>query len=364
MKKLVLFLLPVIWSCSRPGTTVSPVRKDIVETVYASGKIIPENEYHVFALGNGIVLKKFVKEGESVPAGGLLYQIESDAPAARLYAAAALLQNARDNVSGQSRILNDLRLAMDNASARFTNDSLNYFRLKKLLDQEAASKSSVDNAFTAYTVSANLKKSTEEKYHATMNELNVALQNAKSLEAAARSDFENHSIRSGSAGTVFQLMKEEGEAVRSGEVVALLGETSRRIIKLAVDQQDIDKIKPGQEVLLKTDVTGNTIYHAAVTRIYPVMNEIDQTFRVDATFQDSVKHPYVHSSVEANILISQKKNALIIPRAALVAEDSVLLKTDGEPKNHFVQTGIVTLDDVEILKGLDESSRVIIPNQK
>jgi HlyD family secretion protein len=364
MKRLILLLLPLTISCSRSGHTVKPVRKDIIETVYASGKIIPENEYHVYALSNGTIVEKAVKEGDDVIAGSILYKVDNAAPSARLNAAKSLLQNSQSNVSDQSRVLNDIKLSMESAEAKFRNDSINYFRLKTLADQDATSKSAVDNAFTAYTISLNQKKSAEEKYYATRNDLDVALQNAKSQVTAAQSELNNYFIKSEAAGTVFQLMKEAGEAVRAGEVVALLGEKSKRIIRLAVDQQDISKIKTGQDVLLKTDVSGNTVYHATVSRLYPVMNESDQTFRVDAVFSDTVQQPFVHSSVEANIIIQQKKNALIIPRSAMVSEDSVQVKQDGKTKNIFVQTGITTLDDVEILKGLDESAEVIVSNQK
>ena len=101
-----------------------------------------------------------------------------------------------------------------------------------------------------------------------------------------------------------------------------------------------------------------------VVQAYPVMNEIDQTFRVDATFTDSVDQPFVHSSVEANIIIQQKKNALIIPSAAMTADDTVQVKREGKVKNTFIHTGIRTLDEIEVLDGIDEATEVVIPVQK
>jgi hypothetical protein len=116
--------------------------------------------------------------------------------------------------------------------------------------------------------------------------------------------------------------------------------------------------------LLKTDITGNAIYHAVVTRLYPLMNEADQTFRVDAVFSDTTQRPFIHSSVEANIIIQKKNNALIIPRAAMVAEDSLRIKENGKTKIIAVQTGINTLDETEIVNGLNESSQVILSTQQ
>lgn len=365
MQKLrgcILFLI-IISGCNR-SNTIHPVKKNIIETVYASGKIISENEYSIYALSNGMVREKLVQEGDTVTTGQVLYIIKNDASTARLDAARTGYENAQSNLSPQSRILNDLKLSMQNALAKFNYDSLQYFRMKNLLELNATSRVNVDNAFTNYTVSLNQKKSVQEKFYSAMNDLKVALENSKSQLAAAQSELDNYFIKSSAAGMVFQTLKETGEAVRAGEIVALLGETSKRLIKLSVDQQDIDKIKTGQEVLLKTDITGNTIYHAMISRIYPVMNELDQTFRVDAVFNDSIQQRFIHSSVEANIIIQQKQDALTIPRKAIVADDSVKINADGKTKTVGVQTGISTLDDVEIINGLNESSEVIIPSQK
>jgi multidrug efflux pump subunit AcrA (membrane-fusion protein) len=206
----------------------------------------------------------------------------------------------------------------------------------------------------------NQKKSAEEKYYATLNDLTVSLQNARSQLASAKNDLDNYIIRSKNAGTVFQTFKEEGEAVRANDVIALLGKTSERIIRLAIDQQDIEKVKPGQDVLLRTDVTGNTIYHATIRSIYPIMNETDQTFRADAVFTGNAQQPYIHSSVEANIVIQKKEHVLLVPKKALLSNDSVRLLRNGRLTIVALKTGIRNLDEVEVLSGLDASSQIVL----
>jgi HlyD family secretion protein len=363
MQRFFTLLIILFVSCSRSPETVKPQRKNITEAVYASGKIISQNEYNVFALSSGTVKEKKVKEGDVVSKDQVLYVISNDAPSARMDAARSAFENARLNLSDRSGILNDLRLAVENAHVKFSNDSVNYFRFKKLLNENATSQSNLDNAYTAYIISLNQRKSAEEKYRSAQNDLNVAFENAKSQLAAAQNDLGNYFIRAVSGGTVFQLSKEAGEAVHAGEVVALLGESNSRIIKLAVDQQDISRIKTGQEVLLKTDVNGNSIYKAEISHVYPVMNEVDQTFRADAIFKDSTQQPFIHSSVEANIIIQKKENALVIPRKALLEEDSLRVKREGKIITIAVKTGIRTLDDVEVLSGIDESSEVVVPSK-
>jgi HlyD family secretion protein len=135
-----------------------------------------------------------------------------------------------------------------------------------------------------------------------------------------------------------------------------------RLIRLSVDQQDIDLLQNGQQVLVKTDATGDRIYKAKVIRIFPAMTESDQTFRVDAVFAEEDAQPYIHTSVEANIIIRKKQQALVIPISALFSGDSVKVKISGKVTDIAVKTGIHTLDDVEILKGLDESAEIMMPS--
>jgi len=354
----LLFLL-ILASCKHE-TAIHPQRKNIVETVYASGKIIPENEYNLYALSNGTVIRKLVKDGDTVKKGQVIYIVSNDAPTAKLDAARSIYQNAQSNISEESRVLKDLKLGMETAHDRYLNDSLQYIRLKTLMDQGIGTQNNLDNARTTFLISQNQKKSAEEKYYSTLNDLKVNFENAKSQLAGAKTDLDNYFIRSEQNGRVFQTLKEQGEAVKLNEAVALLGEANKRIIKLAVDQQDINRIKIGQEVLLKTDVTGNTVYKASVYKIYPTMNEIDQTFRVDALFADSTQQNFIHSSVEANIIIQRKNNVLVIPRDALTSLDSVQVQESGKIKSIAVQTGIHTINDVEITGGLDESSSIIL----
>jgi len=65
----------MIIACSQQSI-IHLQRKDIVETVYASGKIISNNEYNVYALSSGTVIKKLIKEGDSVTKNEILYVIK------------------------------------------------------------------------------------------------------------------------------------------------------------------------------------------------------------------------------------------------------------------------------------------------
>ena len=89
------------------------------------------------------------------------------------------------------------------------------------------------------------------------------------------------------------------------------------------------------------------------------MNESDQTFRVDAVFAGQDPQPYIHTSVEANIVIQKIQHALVIPVKSVMNGDSVKVKDGGKISTVPVKIGVRTLDEAEILSGLDERSEVV-----
>ncbi|MEX6689425.1 efflux RND transporter periplasmic adaptor subunit [Danxiaibacter flavus] len=342
---------------------IYPERKDIIEVVYASGKIVSENEYRLAALSNGTIIKKLVKDGDTIQKQQLLYIVSSEGVQEKYDAALKNYNVVTANLSDNSPLLNDLKLTLQSAVMKCSNDSVTYYRYKDLWAQDIGTKGNLDNMYINYQLSVNQKKIAEQKYYAALNDLQVSYSNARSQLTAAGKSLKEYFIRSDRNGVVYQTFKEAGETVNVNETVALIGERASQVIRLAVDQQDIGRIKTGQQVLLQTDITADTIYEAVVKYIYPVMNDQDQTFRVDAVFTRQPASFFIHSSVEANIVIQKKNKVLVLPRNVLSGNDSIWIRESRGAKKIAIQTGITTLDNVEIISGVDEKTAVM-PSSK
>jgi HlyD family secretion protein len=361
ISKISALVVIMTWLGCDNTPVIYPERKDIIETVYASGKIVSANEFKLAALSNGTIIKRLVKDGDTVQKGQLLFVISNEAAKDKFDAALKNYQNVAANLSSQSPLLNDLKLSLQNAAVKCSNDSLTYHRYKNLWVQDIGTKSNLDYVYANYQLSQNQEKIAEQKYYSALNDLQVSQSNARSQLTTAREDLNEFFIRSDRDGVVYQTFKEAGETVYANEVVAVLGEHGNQVIRLAVDQQDISKIRTGQQVLLQSDVSGNTIYEAVVSYIYPVMNEQDQTFRVDALFSNQAALAFIHSSIEANIIVQKKNKALVLPRNVLLGNDSVWIQVKkNRIKKMGIQTGISTLDHVEIISGLDEKTPVLL----
>jgi multidrug efflux pump subunit AcrA (membrane-fusion protein) len=130
-------------------------------------------------------------------------------------------------------------------------------------------------------------------------------------------------------------------------------------VKLNVDAADISKVKASQQVLLKTDIDKDKIYKAHVSKIYTMMNASDQSFRVDAEFDESYTAGFNGTNTEANIIISTKANVLTIPKSCMAGKDSVYVSEGGDEKKIKIVTGIENFDEVEVLSGLNSNSKII-----
>ena len=84
------------WSGCKDAPVVYPLRKEIIETVYASGKIMPENEYRLSALSTGTILQKLAKDGDTIKKGQVIYIVSNDAAKERYDAALKKLRDCID----------------------------------------------------------------------------------------------------------------------------------------------------------------------------------------------------------------------------------------------------------------------------
>jgi multidrug efflux pump subunit AcrA (membrane-fusion protein) len=360
---LFLIFIVVLAACSKSKQTVKPVYKPLVEAVYASGNLLPENEYKVFAQADGYLLRKVVEEGDTVSARQILFELESNKQDIRAQNALEQYRIAKSNSLRNSPILQELEAAMASAKARWQNDSINFIRYKNLLENKATTRIEYDRVSLNYHTSKNEFLSLKNRYEKTKTQLQSELQNAEAQYKLNAEQHADYMIKSRIKGMVYEIYKEEGEMVRSNEPVALLGDPSQVYLKLSVDELDINKIKTGQEVLVKIDTYKNRVFKAKVSKIYPMLNEREQSFRVDAVFIEEPPRLYAGLTVEANIVIQQKDRALTIPKTYLIGEDSVQVEQNGQTRQIKIEKGAENLEYIEVLSGLDTNSVVVMGNE-
>jgi multidrug resistance efflux pump len=361
-KPILSLVIPalLLQSCGDSKDVVKPAVKPLMEAVYASGFVVSEDEYQVFSQADGYLGSKLVSDGQSVKRGDPLFIIEAGQQSARSRLAKENYEMAEKNYREDSPIVRELRTAMESAQTKMRFDSVNFERYTNLLKGKATSQSEYDRIKVTYENSANDYRLQKSRYEKTRNQLYLDLQNARTQLQIATDESGRYTLRSDVDGMVFKTMKEKGELVRRNEAIAIIGRADKFYVQLNVDELDIQRIQSGQEVLVKIDAYPDKVYHAQVDKIYPMVNQQQQSFRVDASFTEKLPGNFSGLALEANIVIRQKDKALVVPKTALLPGDSVLIKTDDGDKKVKVVPGIETIDEVEIVEGLDSTGRLIV----
>lgn len=352
---LILFFF--LSSCSEKTTKIQPTERSLTESVYSSVTIQPDSLYQVYAIVSGILDHNLVEEGDRVSKGEAIIQIINSAPKLNAENAKYTLNLANENYNGSAAILGSIKEEIIAANLRYKNDSINYYRQKNLWKQKIGSKIDYDSKKLKYELASNNLKLLQSKYDRTENELLNAVNQAQNNYQNALITTKDFTVKSKINGKVYALYKEPGEFVNTMEALASIGSTNNFVINMLVDEIDIVAILKQQEVIIHLDAYNGQIFTAIVSKIYPKKDERNQTFKVEAVFENPPKVLYPGLSGEANIIIAQKDKVLTIPKAYLTDNNKV--KTDDGLKP--ILTGVQNMEYIEVLSGITEDTYIYKP---
>ncbi len=353
-----LLLLILLSACKSKQDTISPVRQTITESVYASGVITSKNQYQVFATVSGIVSQVFADEGTAVEIGTPILSIAN---------VAQRLMSDNANLSAEFNAVNFNRGKLDEASSfvdltksQMENDAVMLKRQSNLWSQNIGSKVQLEQRELAFKNAKNNYASAQEKLKELRKQLSYLSKQAQNNLLISDKNTGDYLVKSKVKGKVYKMNLVKGEIVTPQIPIAIIGDDEKYIIEMQIDEYDIVSIKSGMPVLVVLDSYRDSVFNAVVTKINPIMNLQSKTFMIEAEFVHPPKVLYPNISFEANVVISTKKNALLIPRNYLL-NDSIVVNKSG--KRLIVKTGLKDYLMVEILSGLDAGEELITPEQ-
>lgn len=362
MKYYQLFLVAAVIAVTgcKNQNEAKPQRKDIVDAVFGSGHIENKDQYTVMANADGFLKTAYVVEGDTVKPGQKMFRLTNDVQQTQVGNALTNLQFAKTNVSPRSPQIDQLKIQIVQAQAKLTVDSLNYTRYGRLVKTNAVSKTDFENAQLQYQASLSslnvLKKNLADLQH----NLNLSVENAKAQYQIQQQNNDYYNITGTTPGIVVSIAKKVGDYVKKGDAIGVVG-AGNPVVKLYIAEDDIQRIKLGQTALISLNSNKDKVYKSVITKIYPSFDTNQQAFTVDATFIDQPGQLINGTQLQGNVIISEKKDALVIPSYYLINGDYVFIKNNKEKV--AVKAGIRTLEWTEILSGLTENDIVIQPKQ-
>jgi HlyD family secretion protein len=360
MNKYIITLaasMALVWSCGKKIQETSPIRKDITESVFASGTLEADDTYNLTAQTDGYITALYFKEGDIVAKGKLLAKVENNDDAINIKKAEDLLNVSVRNTEASAPQLRQAEKNIGFAKTKMEQDRATADRYKALWESNSIAKMDYDNM--------------ELNYQSSKTNYEVALENYKSLKDnatekvisnKAQKDLnilaaQKNIIKAVAGGKVYELSKKVGDFVRRGETIAVIGSATNIYAKLNVDEGSIGKIKTGLETDIQLNTQKDKVYKGSVYEIAPSYDAASQSFIVKVKFTDPLDFNIIKTQLQSNILIGSRQNVLLIPRNYLDLSNTVQLKGAKEPTK--VKTRMYSTEYVEIIEGITEKDILV-----
>lgn len=351
---LTLFLA----GCGKPEDKTKPVRKDITQAVYASGKIFPVDYYRLNVSIPGYIKEIFVRVGDTVKVGQPLFAMKSDVSNLNVATARNNLDLATLNANENSAYLSNIKQDVALAREKMILDSSNFIRVQNLYESNAATKVLLDQARSQYVASQKNLEKAGNALRATRERLQTEVKNAQNLFRAQQSNSNDFTYYAAVTGRVYDIAGKQGEYYTPQQIIMELGRIDDYEVELFVDESDIHYLAKNQEVIFQTEAYPNLFLKGSIKEVYPKISSSSKSIKVLASINlpDGIAI-YAGATLEANIINQQKPNVLVIPRYYL-SSDSVIVKRDGKKQKIKLELGIGNVEFVEVLNGLNPDEEV------
>jgi HlyD family secretion protein len=360
-------------------STKTVARRNIVETVSASGKIYPALEVKVSPDVSGEIIEIYAEEGDSVKEGDLLVKIRPDVYISLQNRADASVNQSKANLaSSEARLLQ--------VQAQFDNAKATYERNQKLWQQKVLSEADYLNALSAF-------KTSEGELSAAKQTVEASKFSVKVAEAAlkeANDNLRQTNIYAPTTGTISMLNVEKGERVvgttqMAGTEMLRVADLSVMEVQVDVTENDILRVSLGDTAEIEVDAYIGRKFKGIVTYIAnsstaeaamaseSVTNFVVKIQLLRSSYEDLIRpgalfpfKPGMSASVD--IYTNQANDALSVPIQAITLsedepgaepEEVLFVFDNGIAKKIKVVTGLQDNFYIEIKNGLTGDEEII-----
>ena len=252
---------------------------------------------------------------------------------------------------------------LEQSRAAYVRDSLQFYRQKKLYQQELISSSEFDQA------------------KATFQNSKAQFESSKANLTQSRENFQNTNITSPVYGVVLSRNISEGDLASSGQVAYEIANLTGFQARVYLPLEEWKKVEIGQKVDFRVSNQPNVTGKGRVTQISPRLDPTTGLGEVVISLTDRGDSIFQGVLVESIINVETHNNAVIIPRSALVENVQTLIepesnsiqlqrsyaafvvKNDSLALRRELKLGIEQGDKIEILEGIKAGDEVVITGQ-
>jgi multidrug efflux pump subunit AcrA (membrane-fusion protein) len=348
---------------ARPTVTVTrAVEGPVVQAFYATGTISPQRDYPIKSNTAGIITELKVDKGSPVKAGDELARVSDPELQFKFDQAKATVTEkeamADEKTSPALRELDAKIAAFQELLAIAGREEK---RISDLIERNAASTNDLDQAIDR------LKRMWAEVESLKAQRASKKLELQKDLEVAqaalriAQWNLDQQILRSPVDGVVLDRPTSLGTRVAVNDHLMLVADVSAKnlVMRAAVDEEDKNKVHPGQVVRMTLYSFPGESFEGAVDRIYDQADLQRRTFEIDVKMSRPDDRFSPGMTGELAFIMGEKTRAVIVPAQAW--QDGALWTIrDQQLKRLEARIGLRSIERIEVISGLPEDADVVI----
>ncbi|HHV61265.1 MAG TPA: efflux RND transporter periplasmic adaptor subunit [Firmicutes bacterium] len=356
-----------------------PVRiGDVTAAVSALGNLEPYMRVEVKSEVVGKIEKVFVKEGDSVKKGQPIARIDpgdllfklKQAEAGYLSARAKLNKllagpDASDLAQAETSY-EQARISLEDARKQLSRDEA-LFRTGAISEQQFQDSRSRVKLSEQQFLAAKEKL---ESLRRGANKEDIEVARAELTQAEANLDSIRSQVNSLTAtapmdGTVTSVEVEVGDLVNEETPLAVVADLTKMKAVVPVNEIDIPKIVPGQQVVITLDALPGQRFQGKVSSVghEPQIKDNIVTYEVTASIPNSGGKLKGGMTADVTVVLQSKKDVLVVPVEALHerrGQTMVLVPGESGPVPKPVRVGLRNDSVAEIVDGLSQGDRVLV----
>ncbi|OAB76086.1 efflux RND transporter periplasmic adaptor subunit [Cochleicola gelatinilyticus] len=295
-----------------PVQTATVGAKTISNGLVATGEFAGWEEVTLVAESQGSIQYLKVEEGQKIKKGQVIAKVDAVSLSSQLSSAQSAYSKAEKDVA----------------------------RYERLLEVGAVSQSALED-------------------------IRIQKENAQANIAQINQQLSFTTVKSPIDGVVNKLMVEETSFVMPGNNIAEIVQIDRLKIIVNVAEDNLSKLREGQEVSIKSDVYPLKTFKGKVSTI-SVKADASRKFQVTievANTEDNLLRAGLFAEVNFDALKTNEQEAMVIPREAIVGSlqnpSVYLVNNDSTVSLQKIKAGAVINGDVIVLSGLQNGQQIV-----
>jgi len=294
--------------------TAMAVPVEVANYILQNATVDTEEGVDVHARVTGLIVKLNVEEGDLVARGAVLCRLEDD----------------------------DFRLARDKAKVVYDKQQAEFRRLQDMHEKQLTS--------------------TKE-----FEEARFSLEQARIDWETAELNLKRTRITAPISGVVTDRHVRLGQLVGTANPLFRIVDIKEKVAVVHLPEREIGRVKKGQPAYLSSKNLQDKRFEARIKRLAPAVDAESGTFKVTVGVLDPENGLRPGMFVSVHIVTDTHRNALLIPKSALLYENgspyAFFVEEDTLTRRVRLETGFSNERYIEVLSSVSDQDRVIVAGQ-